>query len=156
MEPGTQSFEAAVRMVRGRGSVALPFDPNDVWGVKAKHHISGVVNGVVIRGPLAEVGGVPSLVLPPGWLRDTPLKDGERVRIAIWPEGPQAEALPADIAAALAESAAARAFFDSLATFYRKAYLTWLAGAARRPEVQRERLAQFIELLEAGKKERPR
>jgi uncharacterized protein YdeI (YjbR/CyaY-like superfamily) len=81
---------------------------------------------------------------------------GARVRIAIWAVGPPAEALPADIAAALAESAAARAFFDSLATFYRKAYLTWLAGAARRPEVRRERLAQFIELLEAGKKERPR
>ena len=156
MQPGTQTFEGTVHVVRGRGSVALPFDPNEAWGARGKHHISGLVNGVVIRGPLAEVEGAPALVLPPGWLRDTPLADGEQVQVALWPEGPQADALPEDIVAALAGSPAARAFFDSLATFYRKAYLTWLAGAARRPDVRRERLTQFIALLEAGKKERPR
>jgi uncharacterized protein YdeI (YjbR/CyaY-like superfamily) len=95
-------------------------------------------------------------MLPPGWLRDNPISEGTALAIELWPEGPQLDALPEDIAAALAGSPRARAFFESLATFYRKAYLTWLAGSARRPEVRRERLAQFISLLEAGRKERPR
>lgn len=152
----TQEFEATVEVAGGRWFVALPFDPDAVWGSKARHHITGTVNGVKIRGPLDFQNGVPALVLPPAWRRDTPVERGQPVTVTLSPEGPQAEALPEDIAAALEASPQARAFFASLATFYRKAYLTWLAGSARRPEVRRERLAQFISLLEAGKKERPR
>ncbi len=152
----TKTFDGLVRISRGRGSIALPFDPAEAWGAKATHHISGLVNRVKIRGPLADVDGTAVLVLPPAWLRDCPLADGDRVAVEIWAEGPQAGELPEDIASALAASPAALAFFESLATFYRKAYLTWLAGAARRPDVRRERLAQFIDLLEAGKRERPR
>ena len=84
------------------------------------------------------------------------MSDGQRVEVEVWAEGPQLEALPEDIAAALDASPPAKAFFESLATFYRKAYLTWLAGSARRPEVRKDRIAEFIGLLEAGKKERPK
>jgi uncharacterized protein YdeI (YjbR/CyaY-like superfamily) len=114
------------------------------------------VNGVKIRGPLARDSDSAILVLPPSWRRDSGVEAGADVDVALTAEGPQLEALPEDVSAALAARPAAQAFFESLATFYRKAYLTWLAGSARRPDVRRQRLAEFVALLEAGAKERPR
>jgi hypothetical protein len=41
-----------------------------------------------------------------------------------------------DIAAALAANPAAGAFFDTLAQFYRKAYLRWIDATTRRPDLR--------------------
>ena len=151
-----ETFEGEVRKLGARVFVVLPFEPDAAWGTKERHHITGTVNGIKIRGPLAREGESAVLVLPPAWRRDCAIAPGQRVSVELAAEGPQVEALPEDVAAALETSPAAKVFFESLATFYRKAYLTWLAGSARRPEVRAERLRQFIDLLEAGKKERPK
>jgi len=50
----------------------------------------------------------------------------------------------------------AAAFFDTLAQFYRKAYLRWIDVTTRRPELRAARIAEVVELLAAGIKERPR
>ena len=46
--------------------------------------------------------------------------------VELTPEGPQRADLAEDIAAALAANPAAGAFFDTLAQFYRKAYLRYI------------------------------
>jgi uncharacterized protein YdeI (YjbR/CyaY-like superfamily) len=51
---------------------------------------------------------------------------------------------------------AAGAFFDTLAQFYRKAYLRWIDATTRRPEVRAARIAEIVDLLAARIKERPR
>ena len=48
------------------------------------------------------------------------------------------------------------AFFDSLAQFYTRAYLRWIDGTKRRPDLRAARIAEMVELLEAGQKQRPR
>jgi uncharacterized protein YdeI (YjbR/CyaY-like superfamily) len=73
--------------------------------------------------------------------------------VVLSPEGPQSEDLDADIAAALAAEPEAQAFFAALATFYRKGYLKWVAGA-RRPEARAARIAELVMLLKAGRKSR--
>ena len=36
---------------RGRGVlVPVPFDPDTVWGTKPRHHVTGTVNGMGVRG----------------------------------------------------------------------------------------------------------
>ncbi len=72
------------------------------------------------------------------------------------PEGPQRQDLADDIAAALAANPAAAAFFDTMAQFYRKAYLRWIDATTRRPDLREERIAEVVGLLAAGVKERPR
>jgi uncharacterized protein YdeI (YjbR/CyaY-like superfamily) len=72
------------------------------------------------------------------------------------PEGPQRGDLADDIAVALAANPAAGAFFDTLAQFYRKAYLRWIDATTRRPDVRAARIAEVVGLLAAGIKERPR
>jgi uncharacterized protein YdeI (YjbR/CyaY-like superfamily) len=62
--------------------------------------------------------------------------------------------LAPDVAAALDASPAAGVFFDSLAQFYRNAFLRWIDATKRRPEQRPVRIAEMVRLLEAGKKER--
>lgn len=138
----------------GRVSIALPFDPDEAWGAKERHHVAGTINGVRVRGPLARGQGGWRLPLGPAWLRDGCIAPGDALTVVLWAEGPQRDSLAPDLAAALEAAPKAGAFWDSLATFYRKAYLRWLDGAARRPAVREERVREWITLLEAGKKSR--
>jgi hypothetical protein len=45
-------------------------------------------------------------------------------------------------------------FFDTLAQFYRNAYLRSIIPTKRRPEVCAERIAEVVRLLTEGRKER--
>lgn len=46
-------------------------------------------------------------------------------------------------------------FWDSIAQFYRRAYLRWIDGTKRRPEIRAERITEVVDLLKAGIKQRP-
>lgn len=152
-----KSFDAVVSPSgKGAATIALPFDPDTAWGMKPTHHVSGVVGACRVRGPLVRAGEAFALKLGPAWLRDSGITPGARVRVTLAPEGPQRAALDPDIAAALAAAPKAAAFFDGLAQFYRKAYLTWIAGTKQRPEERSRRIEEMVKLLSAGVKERPR
>ncbi|WP_290051898.1 YdeI/OmpD-associated family protein [Amycolatopsis solani] len=47
------------------------------------------------------------------------------------------------------------AFFDTLAQFYRKAYLRWIDATTRRPDLRAARIAEVVDLLAAHIKQRP-
>lgn len=139
---------------RGRILVPVPFDPDEVWHAKPRHHITGTVNGMGIRGVVETVGGQRGFVLGPAWLRGCGLAAGDELSVVIAPEGPQRADLPEDFVAALEASPRAGEFFDGLAQFYRKGYLRWIEATKRRPDVRAERIREVIDLLEAGRKER--
>jgi hypothetical protein len=154
---GTQRFEAVVAAGPTGGAViVVPFDPDQVWGTKAQHHVSGTVGGCRVRVTLMPGGSGWAFTLSPGRLRDMGVAAGDEVTGELAPEGPQRADLAEDISAALAANPAAAACFDTLAQFYRKAYLSWIDATTRRPQVRAERIATVVELLAAGIKERPR
>lgn len=150
-------YTTAVTRMGERVFVPVPFDPDVEWAPKPKHHIHGTVGGHRVRAVITTVDGQRGFVMgalwAPGFTADA--HDGP-VDVEIWPEGPQRADLDPDIATALDENPAAGTFFDSLAQFYRKAYLKWIDGTKRRPEVRAERIAEMVRLLEAGHKERPK
>jgi hypothetical protein len=148
-----QRFKATVATDGSRIYIALPFDPNEVWGIKQRHHITGSVNGYNVRGPLGEDGSRYFLLLGAAWRRDNGVEAGAEVEVVLAPEGPQADTLAPDVAAALESEPQARAFFESLATFYRKGYMRWIEGA-KRPETRQARIAEMLALLKEGKKQR--
>jgi bacteriocin resistance YdeI/OmpD-like protein/uncharacterized protein DUF1905 len=155
--PVPESFTATVTTDhRGRVVVPVPFDPNRAWGTKPRHHVTGTVGGHKVRGPLDIVDDGYCLTLGAAWLRDCHVVVGSEIAVTLAAEGPQRSDLPADVAEALDADLDATAFFDSLATFYRKGYLRWIDGTKRRPDVRAARIAEMIDLLKAGKKERPR
>src|SRR5262249_42044022 len=151
-----QSFQAVpARLAGGSIFVPVPFDPDALWGKKPRHHVNGFVGHCKVRGPLSVHDGRHGLKLGPAWVRDNPLAEGETVAVTLAPEGPQRAALDDDIVAALMAEPEAASFFDGLAQFYRKAYLTWIAGTKKRPEERARRIAEMVRLLKAGVKQRP-
>jgi hypothetical protein len=150
----TQRFKTIVAKTGSRTSIAIPFNPNEVWGAKQRHHITGTINGCAVRGSLGSDGSQYFLPLGAAWRRDNGVAAGTEVEVVLSPEGPQTDTLAPDVLAALENEPEARAFFESLATFYRKGYLRWIEGAARRPEIRSARIAEMLRLLKAGKKQR--
>jgi Bacteriocin-protection, YdeI or OmpD-Associated/Domain of unknown function (DUF1905) len=140
---------------RGRVLVPVPFDPNVRWGAKLSHRVGGTINGSRFRGSVEASGSGHAVVLGPTWVRDCGIAVGDELAVVMEPEGPQRDDLAEDLAAALAADPAAGAFFDALAQFYRKAYLRYIDGTVRRPEVRVARIAEVVALLAAGEKQRP-
>jgi Bacteriocin-protection, YdeI or OmpD-Associated len=147
----------------GRAVITIPFDPDETWGAKAFHPVGGRIQTVAgvscgrrLRGRLTSNGSKWVFTVNPMWMRDTGVAVGDEVIVELEPEGPQRTDLAPDIASALEANPEAAAFFDTLAQFYRKAYLRWIDATTRRPDVRAARIAEAVELLAAGIKERPR
>jgi hypothetical protein len=135
--------------------VPVPFDPDAAWGSKPEHRVSGTVNGMNVRASVEGLSDGFGIVLGPAWRRDCGIAPGDVVEVVLAPEGPQRDDLAEDVRAALEAEPAAAAFFDGLAQFYRRAYLRWIDATKRRPEERARRIAEVVDLLERGKKERP-
>ena len=141
---------------RGHAVVAIPFDPDKAWGAKAVHHVAGTVNGCRVRVTLAPGDGGWAFTLNPSRMRGTGAEVGSEAAVELTPEGPQRGDLADDIAEALAATPAAGALFDTLAQFYRRAYLRYIDATTRRPDLRAARIAEVVGLLADGIKERPR
>jgi hypothetical protein len=141
---------------RGHAVVTVPFDPDELWGAKAVHHVAGTVNGCRVRVTLAPGDGGWAFTLNPSRMRGIGIAVGSEAAVELTPEGPQRGDLADDLAAALAATPAAGAFFDTLAQFYRRAYLRYIDATTRRPDLRAARIAEVVGLLADGIKERPR
>jgi hypothetical protein len=149
----SQRFRAVIAAGPRDGAVIrVPFDPDEAWGAKAGHPVSGTIGGCRVRTRLVPAGRGWALTLAPKRLISMGIAIGDEVTVELAPEGPQR----GDLAAALAANPAAGAFFDTLAQFYRKAYLRWIDSTTRRPDLRAARIAEVVGLLAAGVKERPR
>ena len=149
----TQKFKTVITKSGTSTFIPLPFNPNDIWGVKQRHHITGSVNGHSVRGSLGSDGTQYFLLLGAAWRRDCGIEAGTKVDVVLSPEGPQAESLSLDIIAALDAEPQAKAFFESLATFYRNTYIKWIESA-KRLETRTARINEMMVLLTAGKKQK--
>jgi hypothetical protein len=150
----TQRFTVTTRALPGGGVlIPVPFDPDEVWSVKPRHHVGGTVNGAKFRAIIEVFDGVRGVKLGSLWREDCRVGPDESVEVVIEPEGPQRSDLAEDIADALAASPTAAAFFDGLAQFYRRGYLRWIDATKRSPQRRAERIARMVELLEAGVKD---
>jgi hypothetical protein len=143
-------FRSNLVRTRSKTFVLLPFDPNDVWGQKDRHYVKGNVGSCRIRGLLRVEDEGWVLPLGAAWLRDNPLPMSGALDVVLEPDGPQSEALAADITQALEESPEAHALFQSVAPFYRKNFLRSI-DQAKRPETRAARIAEMVAMLEAGK-----
>ena len=139
-----------------RVMVPVPFNPDVAWRSRPEHHVAGSVNGMGVRAVLEPLDEGLGFVLGPAWRRDCGVSVGDTVEVELHPEGPQRDDLAPDLRSALDADAEAAAFWDSIAQFYRAAYLRWIDATKRRPEVRAERIAEVVGLLAAGEKERPK
>ena len=148
-----QRFSAALVQSGARTYIVIPFDPDTVWGVKERHYITGTVDGCRVRGALTSNGKEYFLHLGPAWLKGSGLAVGETVDVELSPEGPQSGNMAPDVTHALDAEPKAKAFFEGLATFYRKNYIRWIESA-KRPETRAARISEMMKLLKAGRKQK--
>ena len=149
----TQRFKTVIAKPGTRKFIALPFNPNDVWGDKHRHHIRGTINGYGVRGSLGSDGNQYFLPLGAALRRGCGLEAGSNVEVVLSPEGPQSESLSPDVTAALDAERQAKAFFESLATFYRNTYIKWIESA-NKSDTRAARIKEMIALLKAAKKQK--
>lgn len=149
-------FAAVVRVGPNRRVfIPLSFAPDDVWGAKTVYHVAGSVNSMPVRAVVEQFGSDYGIVPGPAWRRDCGVEVGDDVVVVLAPEGPQRDQLADDFRAALETDPAAAAFFDSLAQFYRNAYLRWIDATKRRPDERAARIDEVVGLLADGVKQRP-
>ena len=139
---------------KGRTRVPIPFDPDVLWGRKGRHPVRGSVAGWPMRGVIEMQGSGPLITLGPSWCT-VPLRDGAEVEVVLEPEGPQRADLAPDIVVAFDAAPDAAAFFDTLAQFYRTAWMRWIDSTKRQPDQRPIRIAEMIRLLQQGHKQRP-
>jgi hypothetical protein len=138
---------------RGRLLIAVPFDPDEVWTPKPRHHVGGTLAGYRIRGVIERHGGTWGVLIGQAWARDCGVAVGDEVDVDLQPEGPQRGDLAEDIARALAANPQAGEFFDGLAQFYRRGYLRWIDSTRRDPTERARRIAATVGLLARGIKD---
>jgi hypothetical protein len=141
---------------RGGAVIEIPFDPDHEWGARPEHRVGGTLNGRKVRGTIAPGDRGWAFTVTPMWMCHTGVVVGDDVTVELAPEGPQRDDLADDFSAALAANPAAAAFYDTLAQFHRKAYLRWIDATTRRPGLRAARIAEVVDLLAAGTKQRPR
>jgi len=147
----TQRFNAKLQKSGARAHVIIPFSPDEVWGVKERHYVTGSIDDQPFRGCLDS--DVTPCVLPIGqaWLRDNDLGDGENIQVILAPDGHQVDTLAPDIAAGLNGDLDAKTFFESLAPFYRNNHVR-LIESAKRTETRSRRIAEMMTSLKKGEK----
>jgi Bacteriocin-protection, YdeI or OmpD-Associated/Domain of unknown function (DUF1905) len=151
----TRTFSTVLRDSKGRVYIPLPFDPVSAWGPRSRFYVHGSVNSMGVRGVVQDFDDRLGLVLGEAWRRGCGLQAGDQVDVKLMLEGLQRSDLPSDVATALEEETKAGAFFDSVAPYYRNAFLKWIEATKRSPEVRSQRIAEMVALLVAGEKEIP-
>ncbi len=146
-------FVATVQKEGAFTFVAIPFSPREAWGARPRYPVTGTINEVPVRGTLGVLGQAYFLRLGAAWLRDSGVEPGATVTVRLSLEGPHEGNLAPDITTALSKNPKAKAFFDSLPTFYRKNFIRWIESA-KRDETRARRIDDMVRLLEEGKREK--
>jgi ABC-type multidrug transport system ATPase subunit len=141
-----QTFKAVITLAGTRAIITLPFDPNKVWGQRARHYGSGTIDGHPYRGMLEPAGVGFFLALGPAWRRDNQLEAGSTVEVVLYPDGLQVGDLSADVSQALESEPAARSRFESLPSGYRRNMIRWIESA-KRAETRETRIKRVIRFL---------
>ena len=82
---------------RGSAVIMVPFDPDEAWGAKADHPVTGTVGDCRTRTRLVPAGREWVLVVPLKRLISMGMAIGDEVSVELAPEGPQRGDLAADI-----------------------------------------------------------
>ncbi len=153
--PEKRTFTARIENAGGGGAfVQVPFDVEQAFGSK-RPKVKATIDGVPYRGTLVRMGAECHILGVLKEIRGKIGKDfGDEITVVVEPD---AEArtvdVPPDLAEALGGDAKARAAFDGLAYTHQREYVK-LIMEAKRPETRARRVAQTIEMLKQGKKQR--
>jgi hypothetical protein len=152
---GAMEFHSTVEL---GGKTATGFEvPADViesLGRGKRPPVTVTVESHTYRTTVAPMGGRFMIPLSAENREAAGLSAGDEVRVEIALDtAPREMKAPGDLAAALAASPEAEAFFDSLSFSHKRSYVDWIVGA-KKDETRERRVAQAVELLLTKRKQR--
>jgi hypothetical protein len=151
-----QRFKAKLEG-RGRSgawsTIRAPFDVEKAFGSRARVSVRGTINGFAYRSSIFPDGdGNHFMMVNKAMQAGAEVGPGDVVVVIMErDDAPRAVAVPAELAAALRRSKAAREFFEGLSASCRKEYAEWVRGA-KRDETRAKRAGQAVEMLASGRK----
>jgi hypothetical protein len=150
-----QEFEAVLEADPRTGDVFVvaPFSVAEVYGTKEELPVQTAIEGFPYQGELTPLGdGYHALVVPREVRRAVGKTVGDVLRVALRHDlSERVVNLPDDLAAGLAETAAASTFFKSLTKPEQRSYVRYLKGA-KSPEIRAKRLTETLYRLSIGRK----
>jgi hypothetical protein len=149
------TFKATIQNAgEGGAFVDVPFDVEKAFGSK-KPKVKAMIEGVLYRGLLTRMGGPNHILIILKGIREQIGKSfGDEVKITVEADTePRVVEIPADLKKALRTEKEAKAFFEKLAYSHQREYVGYITEA-KKPETRERRVAQTIEMLKKGKKER--
>ena len=137
------------------GDGARPIRPRSRYGARSRSTVSLARSTGWGCGPRSNRSATEhGILLGPAWRRDCGIAAGDEVRGSPRPRraaagrsGPRLRSRPRG-------RARGGCVLRSLAQFYRKAYLRWIDSTKSSPEMRAARIAETVELLKAGVKQR--
>jgi hypothetical protein len=150
-----QEFEAVLEADPRTGDVFVvaPFSVAEVYGTKEELPVQTAIEGFPYQGELTPLGdGYHALVVPREVRRAVGKTVGDVLRVALRHDlSERVVNLPDDLAAGLAENAAASTFFKSLTKPEQRSYVRYLKGA-KSHEIRAKRLTETLYRLSIGRK----
>jgi len=135
---------------RGRVFITVPFDPNSIWGKRPRHYVHGTINGTAFSGSLGSRAGAAFFPLNKALQAAAAISIGSVVEVTLQPALAESDAVPADLAAALATTETARGAFAALTSFQHNQFVRWIV-AAKKSATRARRVADAVTLLTHGK-----
>lgn len=150
-----QEFEAALEADPRNGDVFVvaPFSVAELYGTPDELPVQTTIDGFPYQGELLPIGeGYHALVVPREVRRAVGKTVGDVLRVQLRQDrSERVVTLPEDLAAGLAESPAALAFFKTLTKLEQRAYVRYLKGA-KNPATRGKRLTETVYRLSVGRK----
>ncbi|MDH3732443.1 MAG: YdeI/OmpD-associated family protein [Gemmatimonadota bacterium] len=141
-----QRFEAVIEEAGGGGAIVpIPFDARDVFG-SGRPRVVVTFDGEPYRGSIVSMGGRYLIGIRKDIRAAIDKGPGDTVSVTVELDtAPRVVAIPADLAAALAE-AGLRNAFDALSYTHRREHVESIEGA-KKAETRSRRIAKTVEML---------
>jgi len=131
--------------------VQIPFNVPEIFGRKGQVPVRATINGFTFRNSLMPRAGVHILGVGKDVLAAAGTATGELVQVELaFDDAPRTVAVPADLEAALARSAASVQAFAALSYSHKKEYVDWIESA-KKPETRASRIEKAISMIGARK-----
>ena len=140
-----EAFEAPiVQAPRGGAYVEVPPAVIAALGGKGRIAVRATFDGIAYRGSIVAMGGKAILGILKAIRAELGKSAGDRVTVTVEvDEAVRSVAVPADLAAALAD-ADLRDAFDALSYSHRREHVTWIE-AAKQPATRARRVSQTVD-----------
>jgi hypothetical protein len=149
---GPQQFRATV-LQSGKTATGIRVPPEvvEALGAGKKPPVRVTINGHTYRSTVATLGGEFMLPVSAEQRANAGVAAGDEVQVALELDtAPREVSVPADLAAALGKSAAARKFFEGLSYSNQRRIVLGIEDA-KTPETRQRRIEKAVSNLKAGK-----